>query len=164
MQTFKAADYKATNFLWEVSGKVATITLNRPDKLNALTPSMFVELRGHIDALAGDLSIGCVVLQGAGRSFCAGHDLKELTSHRGDSDGGRAFYALTMRTCADLMQGIIDACAARSTSAGKIFCDVARCWGASGFQFHVVSNPPKHSKLRNSPSGTITRIALQGST
>ncbi len=59
---------------------LATLTLNRPDKLNALTPSMFVELRGHIDALAVDSSIGCVVLQGAGRSFCAGHDLEAIAT------------------------------------------------------------------------------------
>ncbi len=54
---------------------VATLTLNRPEKLNALTPAVFLELRDHLDALAGDDSIGCVVLAGAGRSFCAGHDL-----------------------------------------------------------------------------------------
>lgn len=60
---------------------VATLTLNRPDKLNALTPSVFVELRTHLDALAIDDSVRCVVLQGAGRSFCAGHDLGAIASH-----------------------------------------------------------------------------------
>ncbi|MGB5755283.1 MAG: enoyl-CoA hydratase/isomerase family protein [Acidimicrobiales bacterium] len=54
---------------------VATLTLNRPEKLNALTPALFVELRDHLDSLAGDESTGCVVLTGAGRSFCAGNDL-----------------------------------------------------------------------------------------
>ncbi len=52
---------------------VATLTLNRPAKLNALNPPLFVELRGHIDALAASTDVGCVVLTGAGRSFCAGH-------------------------------------------------------------------------------------------
>ncbi len=56
-------------------GGVATLTLNRPEKLNALTPELFIELRSHVDALAGDESVGCVVLAGAGRSFCAGNDL-----------------------------------------------------------------------------------------
>ncbi len=60
---------------------VATLTLNRPDKLNALTPGVFVQLRDHIDALAGDDSIGCVVLAGAGRSFCAGHDLGSIADN-----------------------------------------------------------------------------------
>ena len=54
---------------------VTTLTLNRPDKLNALNPSVFIALRAHIDALADDDSVRCVVLTGAGRSFCAGHDL-----------------------------------------------------------------------------------------
>lgn len=60
---------------------VATLTLNRPGKLNALTPQMFVELRSHLDAVAVDDSIGCVVLAGAGRSFCAGHDLGSIADH-----------------------------------------------------------------------------------
>ncbi len=60
---------------------VATLTLNRPDKLNALTPSVFVELRWHLDALADDSSVRCVVLAGAGRSFCAGHDLQAIAEH-----------------------------------------------------------------------------------
>jgi enoyl-CoA hydratase/carnithine racemase len=59
---------------------VATLTLNRPDKLNALNPALFIELRAHIDALAVDESVGCVVLTGAGRSFCAGNDLGDISS------------------------------------------------------------------------------------
>lgn len=54
---------------------VSTLTLNRPEKLNALTPALFIELRAHIDDLADDQTVGCVVLTGAGRSFCAGNDL-----------------------------------------------------------------------------------------
>lgn len=60
---------------------VATLTLNRPDKLNALNPSVFIALRGHIDAIAADASVRCVVLTGAGRSFCAGHDLGAIADH-----------------------------------------------------------------------------------
>lgn len=63
---------------------VATLTLNRPEKLNALTPAVFIELRSHLDDLATDESVGCVVLTGAGRSFCAGNDLG------GISEGVRA--------------------------------------------------------------------------
>ena len=61
-------------------GGLATLTLNRPDKLNALSPAVFVELRAHLDAIADDESIGCVVLTGAGRAFCAGHDLDSISS------------------------------------------------------------------------------------
>jgi len=59
---------------------VATLTLNRPDKLNALTPALFAVLRHHIDDLGHDDSIGLVVLAGAGRSFCAGHDLSSIAA------------------------------------------------------------------------------------
>jgi len=59
---------------------LTTLTLNRPDKLNALTPGVFVQLRAHLDAIARDDSVGCVVLAGAGRSFCAGHDLGAIAS------------------------------------------------------------------------------------
>lgn len=60
---------------------VAVLTLNRPDQLNALSPSLFRELRAHVDALAqqGE-TIGAVVLTGAGRSFSAGNDLKAIAA------------------------------------------------------------------------------------
>jgi enoyl-CoA hydratase/carnithine racemase len=57
---------------------VTTLTLNRPDKLNALTPAVFVSLRTHLDAIGRSKDIGCVILAGAGRAFCAGHDLKSI--------------------------------------------------------------------------------------
>ncbi len=59
---------------------LCTLTLNRPDKLNALTPGVFVALREHLDAIAADESVRCVILAGAGRSFCAGHDLAAIAT------------------------------------------------------------------------------------
>jgi enoyl-CoA hydratase/carnithine racemase len=67
--------------LREDNDGVTTLTLNRPDKLNALTPSVFVALRGHLDDLTKDDSVRCVVLTGAGRSFCAGHDLTAIAEN-----------------------------------------------------------------------------------
>lgn len=58
-------------------GRIATITLNRPDKHNAVVPAMFEALRAHLQALARATDAGVVILRGAGPSFCAGHDLKE---------------------------------------------------------------------------------------
>ena len=60
---------------------ITTLSLNRPEKLNALTPGVFVALRSHLDAIAKDPSVACVVLQGAGRAFCAGHDLAAIADH-----------------------------------------------------------------------------------
>lgn len=59
---------------------VTTLTLNRPEKLNALIPEMFVELRKHVDNLASDAEVACVVLTGAGRSFSVGHDLAAIAA------------------------------------------------------------------------------------
>jgi enoyl-CoA hydratase len=56
-----------------------TLTLNRPDKLNALDTLAFEELDAHVRALAQDETIGCVVLRGAGKGFCAGADLNVLS-------------------------------------------------------------------------------------
>jgi len=60
------------------SGSVATITLNRPEALNAITVGMLVELRNALDIVAADPSISVVVITGAGRAFSAGVDLKSL--------------------------------------------------------------------------------------
>jgi enoyl-CoA hydratase len=59
---------------------VTTLTLNRPDELNALTPGSFVALREHLDSITDDDSVRCVVVTGAGRSFCAGHDLGSIAT------------------------------------------------------------------------------------
>ncbi|MFE3060733.1 enoyl-CoA hydratase/isomerase family protein [Nocardia sp. NPDC059239] len=77
-----------------VQNGVATLTLNRPDKLNALTADTFVELRAHLAELAAREDVQCLVLTGAGRSFCAGHDLRVLAT--GDETENRYVEAQTI--------------------------------------------------------------------
>jgi enoyl-CoA hydratase/carnithine racemase len=72
-----------------VSDSVATITLNRPDQLNALTAQMCFELLEAFDLVDADDAVRAVVVTGAGRAFCAGADL---------SSGGDAFDALSQQT------------------------------------------------------------------
>ncbi len=60
------------------NGPVTTVTLNRPEALNAITPSMLVALGDALDDAAADDDVRVVVLTGAGRAFCAGVDLKAL--------------------------------------------------------------------------------------
>jgi enoyl-CoA hydratase/carnithine racemase len=57
---------------------VATLTLNRPQAFNALSEAMLETLQGELDALSRDESLRVVVLAGAGKAFCAGHDLREM--------------------------------------------------------------------------------------
>ena len=65
--------------LRENSGGVAVLTLNRPEKLNALSKDLIETLEGHVDALARETkSIGLVILRGAGGNFSSGHDMREV--------------------------------------------------------------------------------------
>jgi enoyl-CoA hydratase len=61
----------------ETLGRVQRITLNRPERLNALNKTLLAELFAAFDAAEGDQDVGCILLRGAGRAFCAGHDLAE---------------------------------------------------------------------------------------
>ncbi|HEY8801124.1 MAG TPA: enoyl-CoA hydratase-related protein, partial [Candidatus Limnocylindrales bacterium] len=66
-----------TDLLFDAAERVATITLDRPDALNALTVGLREELLAALVQIAFDSAIGAVVLTGAGRAFCAGQDLRE---------------------------------------------------------------------------------------
>jgi enoyl-CoA hydratase/carnithine racemase len=72
------ADYAAQHFQWQVAGKVATITLNRPEKKNPLTFESYAELRDLFRALPYDAQIKVVVLTGAGGNFCSGGNVHEI--------------------------------------------------------------------------------------
>ncbi len=66
--------------LYDVADRIATITLNRPDKLNAFTPQMRHDLVAAFDAADADDGVRAVIVTGAGRAFCAGADLSEGTA------------------------------------------------------------------------------------
>ena len=71
-------DYQARHFLWEVSEKVATITLNRPERKNPLTFESYAELRDVFGDLAQDQDVRAVVITGSGENFCSGGDVNEI--------------------------------------------------------------------------------------
>ncbi len=85
---------------------IATLTLNAPASLNALSDAMLTALSGEFTRLAADPLIRVVILQGAGRAFCAGHDLKELQAARAAPDKGAYFYTGLFARCATVMQMI----------------------------------------------------------
>jgi enoyl-CoA hydratase/carnithine racemase len=66
--------------LYHVANRVATITLNRPDKLNAWTAVMEREVRSHMENAEQDAEVRVIVLTGAGRGFCAGADMSLLSA------------------------------------------------------------------------------------
>ena len=72
------AGYQARHFLWEVAGKVATVTLNRPERKNPLTFDSYAELRDLFRRLKTAPDVSCIVVQGAGDNFCSGGDVHEI--------------------------------------------------------------------------------------
>ena len=85
---------------------IATLTLNSPANFNALSDEMIAALSAEIARLAQDRSIRAVILRGAGKAFCAGHDLRQMQSHRADADKGAAYYARLFTACAAMMQSL----------------------------------------------------------
>lgn len=76
----ESAPMSYSQILYETDDGVATITLNRPDRLNAWTGVMASELRATMTAAEADRSVKVIILTGAGRGFCAGADMNDLTA------------------------------------------------------------------------------------
>lgn len=85
---------------------IATLTLNAPDRLNALSTPMLLALEAAFAALSDDAAIRVIVLRGAGRVFSAGHDLKEMQAARTAPDKGASAFAALFSLCARVMTQI----------------------------------------------------------
>lgn len=79
-------------------GGVATLTLNRAKQFNALSQAMIGALQEHLDAVSADAAVRVVVIAGAGKAFCAGHDLKEMRANH-----DKAFMQDLFRRCGRMM-------------------------------------------------------------
>jgi enoyl-CoA hydratase/carnithine racemase len=114
---------------------IALLVLNRPQTRNALSEAMLAALSDSFAEIAADRRIRAVVLAANGPAFCAGHDLKEITEHRSDSDGGRSYMRELMARCSGMMQiihrlpqPVIAAVEGTATAAGcqlVATCDLA---------------------------------------
>ena len=109
-------DYEASHFLWSVTDRVATLTLNRPEKKNPLTFDSYAELRDLFRHLQYARDVRCVVLNGAGGNFCSGGDVHEIIGPltKLDMPGLLAFTRMTgdvvkaMRACPQPIIAAID--------------------------------------------------------
>ena len=90
----------------EDAASVATLTMNAPERLNALSDAMLAELQTTFDQIATDESVRAVIIRGTGKAFCAGHDLKEMQAGRQSEDAGAAYFADLFDRCATMMQTI----------------------------------------------------------
>ena len=87
-------------------GQIAILTLNNPDKLNALSEQMIDALQDAFNELAEQPGTRCVILKAEGRAFCAGHDLREMTRNRQSEDGGKRYFRYLFDKCAAMMMSI----------------------------------------------------------
>ena len=91
--------------LFRRQGPVAIVTLNRPERLNAIGGTLLADLHAAVEEAQGDESIGAIVLTGAGRAFCAGDDLKEFADQTRDAAAIQAHISAIQRITRDLMLG-----------------------------------------------------------
>ena len=111
----------ARQLLQRQDGALLVLTLNAIATRNALSEAMIAALHGAIEQAAADKSVAAVVLEANGTAFSAGHDLKELTARRRDTDGGRAYFTDIMKACAAMMQADL-----RFPQPGLAPCEGAR--------------------------------------
>lgn len=148
------------------TGAVAHLRMNAPERLNALSDEMIAALQEQFDSLADDTSIRAVILSGAGKAFCAGHDLKQMTAGRQAEDGGKAYFADLFGRCAALMltirslpQPVIARVHGIATAAGcqlVATCDLAVAdeatrFGVNGVNIGLFCSTPMVALSRNIP-------------
>src|SRR5437588_9167103 len=93
--------------LRETIGSIAMLTLNRPEARNSLSEGLIADLHAALREIHDDAKVRAVVIAANGPAFSAGHDMKELTARRTDSDHGRAYIADIMNACSAMMQAIV---------------------------------------------------------
>lgn len=163
--------------LREDQSGIATLTLNAPRAINALSEEMIEALTATLDALADDRSIKAIVLRGAGDHFCAGHNLKEMTARRGDLDGGFQYFQDLFAKCSAMMlkitrlpQPVIAEVSGIATAAGcqlVATCDLAVAsddarFATSGVNIGLFCSTPMVPLSRNLPRKKAMEMLLLG--
>lgn len=148
------------------TGAVAHLHMNSPERLNALSDEMLAALQDQFDALKEDRSIRAVILSGAGKAFCAGHDLKQMTAGRQSPDGGKGYFKDLFDRCSRVMlsiralpQPVIARVHGIATAAGcqlVATCDLAVAaegtrFGVNGVNIGLFCSTPMVALSRNIP-------------
>ena len=163
--------------LREDAGGIATLTMNAPERLNALSDAMLAALKAEFTRLAGDRDTRVVILKGNGKAFCAGHDLKEMQAGRQADDKGRAYFADLFARCAEVMQlipalpqPVIAEVHGIATAAGcqlVASCDMAIAaegtrFGVNGVNIGLFCSTPMVALSRNVPRKVAFEMLTTG--
>ncbi len=151
---------------------LTTLTLNRPGQFNSLSKSMLTALQAELDAIAADEAVRVVVIAGAGKAFCAGHDLKEMRANH-----SKEFMQALFRQCGELMltltrlpQPVIARVHGIATAAGcqlvsmcdlAVAADVAR-FAVSGINVGLFCSTPAVGLARNLGRKAALEMLLTG--
>lgn len=156
---------------------IAILSLNRPQTGNTLSEAMLAALAENLAAIGNDSRVRAVILCASGTTFCAGHDLKEITAHRTDADGGKAYVKDIMNRCSAVMQSIVHlpqpviaAVEGVATAAGcqiVASCDLAIASTAArfatpGVQIGLFCSTPMVALSRNVSSKHAMEMLLTG--
>src|SRR5438093_9430111 len=156
---------------------IAILTLNRPEARNSLSEALLAALVDAFTVIAQEPSVRAVVLAANGPAFSAGHDLKELKSHRSDSDRGRAYFKYIMEMCSTVMQQIVNlpqpvaaAVQGVATAAGcelVATCDLAVAsatakFATPGVHIGLFCSTPMVALSRNVPRKQAMEMLLTG--
>ncbi|MCB1405947.1 MAG: enoyl-CoA hydratase [Rhodobacteraceae bacterium] len=152
--------------LCDVAERVAVITLNRPKAINALSDAVLAALHAMLTRIAADPEIKVVIIRGAGKAFCAGHDLKEMQAGRAAPDKGAAYFSDLFDRCGAVMQlipsmpqPVIAQVHGIATAAGcqlVAACDMAVAasnarFGVNGVNIGLFCSTPMVALTRNLP-------------
>ncbi|NNE52806.1 MAG: enoyl-CoA hydratase [Sulfitobacter sp.] len=147
-------------------GAVTHLTMNAPERLNALSDEMLEALQERLDTIAADRGTRVITLSGAGKAFCAGHDLRQMTAKRQAEDGGAADFRDLFDRCSALMariqsmpQPVIAQVHGIATAAGcqlVATCDMAVAaegtrFGVNGVNIGLFCSTPMVALSRNIP-------------
>jgi enoyl-CoA hydratase/carnithine racemase len=156
---------------------IATLTLNAPHSLNALSVPMLRAMEAGFAALADDRAIRVIILKGAGRVFCAGHDLKEMQAARTAPDKGAAWFKDLFDLCARVMQMIpalpqpviaqVHGLAAAAGCQLAASCDLAAAaedarFGVNGVNIGLFCSTPMVALTRKLPPAVAFEMLTTG--
>jgi enoyl-CoA hydratase/carnithine racemase len=167
-----AEELEADLVLREDRDGIARLTLNRPKAYNALSLGLMAALQNELDEIASNRSIKAVVIEGAGKGFCAGHDLREMRSRTDETFHQTVFAACSklMLTVTDLPQPVIAKVHGIATAAGcqlvttadlAIAADSTR-FGTPGVNIGLFCSTPMVAVSRAIPRKQVMEMLLTG--